>query len=151
MSEETTTPAQAENAPAAPKPERDAPRGAGRANGDESRAAFQKEGRPRGKRRKKVSYMTINKIYSVDYKDLALLKRFVNEQGKILGSRQTGATAKQQRMLSSAIRRAREMALMPFVALDTGGNDRPFYNRERGPRRYSGPPRENRDQQSDRD
>lgn len=64
----------------------------------------------------KISYLTINKIYVVDYKDVALLRRFLTERGKMLPRRQTGNTAKQQRMVSQAIKRAREMALLPFVA-----------------------------------
>jgi small subunit ribosomal protein S18 len=74
--------------------------------------------RPRSKRRRKVSYLTQNKIFIIDYKDTALLKRFINERGKILPSRQTGATAKQQRQICQAIKRAREMALLPFVNKD---------------------------------
>jgi small subunit ribosomal protein S18 len=73
------------------------------------------EGRFKARRRKKVSYLTINKITHVDYKDIQILRRFINEHGKIVSSRQSGATAKQQRMVSEAIKRAREMALLPFV------------------------------------
>lgn len=73
------------------------------------------EGKFRGKRRRKVSYLTLNKIEVVDYKDVAVLRRFINERGKMLPTRQTGNTAKQQRMISAAIRRARELALLPFV------------------------------------
>ena len=74
-----------------------------------------REPRLRRRGRSKVSYLTINKIYSVDYKDVGLLKRFLTDRGKILPRRQTGNTAKQQRMISRAIKRAREMALLPFV------------------------------------
>lgn len=74
----------------------------------------------RGRRRRKVSFLTINKIDSVDYKDVATLRRFLTDRGKILPSRQTGNTAKQQRMISRAIKRAREMALLPFVVSETG-------------------------------
>ena len=52
----------------------------------------------------------------IDYKDTDLLKRFVNEQGKILPRRITGVSAKFQRQLTRAIKRARQIALMPFVA-----------------------------------
>lgn len=76
------------------------------------------EGRAKRRGRRKVSYLTTNKIDSVDYKDLAVLRRFLSDRGKILPSRQTGATAKQQRMISRAIKRAREMALLPFVVSD---------------------------------
>ncbi|HXH61502.1 MAG TPA: 30S ribosomal protein S18 [Fimbriimonadaceae bacterium] len=75
-----------------------------------------REPRIRRRGRSKVSYLTLNKIETVDYKDIATLKRFLTERGKILPRRQTGNTAKQQRMISRAIKRAREMALLPFVA-----------------------------------
>ncbi|MBL8047278.1 MAG: 30S ribosomal protein S18 [Chthonomonas sp.] len=72
--------------------------------------------RPIRKRgRKKVSYLTMNKIHHVDYKDVNLLKRFLNEHGKIVPTKISGNTAKQQRMITIAIKRAREMALLPFV------------------------------------
>lgn len=73
------------------------------------------EGKPRPRRRRKVSYLTINKIDNVDYKEVNILRRFINEYGKILPARQTGNTAKQQRMITRAVSRAREMALLPFV------------------------------------
>lgn len=73
--------------------------------------------------RTKISYLTINKIDVVDYKDIAILKRFLTERGKMLPRRQTGNTAKQQRMISRSIKRAREMALLPFVATGTGAED----------------------------
>jgi small subunit ribosomal protein S18 len=76
------------------------------------------EPRFRGRRRRKVSYLTINKIDTVDYKEVNILRRFLNDRGKILPSRQTGNTAKQQRMIAQAIRRAREMALLPFVVTE---------------------------------
>ncbi len=84
----------------------------------------------KSKRRRKVSYLTINKIDYVDYKEINILRRFLNDRGKILPGRQTGNTAKQQRMIASAIRKAREMALLPFVVTEMG-QDR----REYGPRR----------------
>lgn len=74
------------------------------------------KGKKRGKR--KVSYLTVQKIDYVDYKDVAILRRFMTDRGKILPSRQTGNTAKQQRMVTRAIKRAREMALLPFVVTD---------------------------------
>jgi small subunit ribosomal protein S18 len=51
----------------------------------------------------------------VDYKDVELLKRYLNEQGKILPRRITNASAKFQRQLTRAVKRARHMALIPFV------------------------------------
>ncbi len=51
----------------------------------------------------------------IDYKDVDLLKKFITERGKILPRRLTGLTAKQQRDLTNAVKRARIVALMPFV------------------------------------
>ncbi|MCW5937811.1 MAG: 30S ribosomal protein S18 [Fimbriimonadaceae bacterium] len=95
------------------------------------------EGRAKRKGRRKVSYLTVNKIENVDYKDVAILRRFLTDRGKILPSRQTGNTAKQQRMITRAIKRAREMALLPFVVTDISDEPRPARSRnyERGPRR----------------
>lgn len=90
----------------------------------------------KGKRRRKVSYLTANKIYTVDYKEVNILRRFLNDRGKIVPSRQSGNTAGQQRMISEAIRRAREMALLPFTVQEMG-NDR----RDYGPRRERFAPR----------
>ncbi len=66
--------------------------------------------------RKKVCYFTKNKITYIDYKDVELLKRFISGNGKIIPRRVTGTSAKYQRMLATAIKRARQMALLPFVA-----------------------------------
>ena len=51
----------------------------------------------------------------IDYKDVDLLKKFITERGKILPRRLTGLTAKQQRDLTNAVKRARIVALLPFV------------------------------------
>jgi len=66
--------------------------------------------------RRKVCYFTKNKIKSIDYKDIELLKRFISPNGKITPRRVTGTRAKYQRMLATAIKRARQMALLPYVA-----------------------------------
>jgi len=52
----------------------------------------------------------------IDYKDIDLLKLFVSEQGKILPRRATGVTVQQQRQISKAIKRARVLSLLPFIA-----------------------------------
>ena len=70
------------------------------------------------KRRKKVDFIAANKIEVVDYKDTELLKRFISERGKILPRRVTGTSAKNQRKVVNAIKRARVMALLPFVDED---------------------------------
>jgi len=66
--------------------------------------------------RKKVCYFTKNKIKIIDYKDIELLKRFISANGKIIPRRVTGTSAKYQRKLAIAIKRARQMALLPYVA-----------------------------------
>lgn len=55
-------------------------------------------------------------ITSIDYKDVELLSKFVTERGKILPRRITGVTCHHQRLLTVAIKRARHMALLPFVS-----------------------------------
>lgn len=65
-------------------------------------------------RRKKYCRFTAEGITEIDYKDLALLKQYVTETGKIVPSRITGTTAKYQRQLSTAVKRARFLALLPF-------------------------------------
>lgn len=69
-----------------------------------------------GRRRRKVCYFTANHIDEIDYKDVDLLKKFISERGKILPRRVTGTCAKHQRKLTTAIKRARVMGLLPFVA-----------------------------------
>ncbi|MBB5149609.1 MULTISPECIES: 30S ribosomal protein S18 [Bacillales] len=71
-----------------------------------------------GRKRRKVCYFTSNNITHIDYKDVDLLKKFISERGKILPRRVTGTSAKYQRKLTTAIKRARIMALLPFVAED---------------------------------
>ena len=70
----------------------------------------------RPKPRKKVCYFTKNKIKTIDYKDVELLKRFISPSGKITSRRATGTSAKYQRMLAVAIKKARYMALLPYIA-----------------------------------
>ncbi|PIR82715.1 30S ribosomal protein S18 [Candidatus Kaiserbacteria bacterium CG10_big_fil_rev_8_21_14_0_10_59_10] len=60
--------------------------------------------------------LTQNDIRHVDYKDVDLLKQFVNPHGRIMGRRRTNLTAKQQRAVEAAIKRARFMALLPYIA-----------------------------------
>lgn len=66
--------------------------------------------------KKKVSRLTLERIVYIDYKDINLLRHYITERGKIIPRRITGATAKQQRMLTRAIKLARQIALLPFVA-----------------------------------
>ncbi|MGD6819020.1 30S ribosomal protein S18 [Metabacillus sp. 84] len=66
-------------------------------------------------KRRKVCFFTSNGITHIDYKDIDLLKKFVSERGKILPRRVTGTSAKYQRKLTVAIKRSRQMALLPYV------------------------------------
>lgn len=70
--------------------------------------------RKRGFSRKKVSRLTTDKSLVVDYKDAKLLRSFLSETGKILPRRITGNSAKQQREVALAIKRARHLALLPY-------------------------------------
>ena len=73
--------------------------------------------RPRGRNgRRKVCSFCVDKIDTIDYKDVARLRRFVSERAKILPRRVTGTCARHQRELTVAIKRARQIALMPFVS-----------------------------------
>ncbi len=65
---------------------------------------------------KKVCRFTQNNIKYIDYKDVKMLQRYTTEQGKIIPKRITGTSAKYQRQLSIAIKRARHMALLPYVS-----------------------------------
>ncbi|MDO4368926.1 MAG: 30S ribosomal protein S18 [bacterium] len=65
------------------------------------------------KKRKKVCYMCTGK--DVDYKDVDVLRKFINEKGKILPRRVTGACAKHQRVITGEIKKARIIGLLPFV------------------------------------
>ena len=65
---------------------------------------------------KKVCRFTQNHVKYIDYKDVKLLQKFTTEQGKIIPKRITGTSSKYQRELSLAIKRARHMALLPYVA-----------------------------------
>ena len=69
-----------------------------------------------GRKRRKVDYIAANHIEYIDYKDIELLKRFISERGKILPRRVTGTSAKNQRKLTIAIKRARIMGLLAFVS-----------------------------------
>ena len=66
--------------------------------------------------KKKVCNFCVDKIDTLDYKDVAKVKRFIAESGKIMPRRMTGVCAKHQRVLAEAVKRARVMALLPYKA-----------------------------------
>ena len=73
--------------------------------------------RPRPKRgRRKVCKFCADKATNIDYKDIRTLEKFVTERGKIMPRRMSGMCAKHQRDLAIAIKRARTVALLPYVA-----------------------------------
>jgi len=87
-----------------------------RGGSDSRRGGAPDRGRPRrGYFRKKVCRMCVNKINTLDYKDVDTLKRFITDRGKIMPRRMTGTCAKHQRVVSAAVKRARMVALLPFV------------------------------------
>ncbi len=90
--------------------------GSGGKTGGGSRAGGSSGGGGKWKARRKVCAFCVDKIEYVDYKNIARLRRFVTERGKILPRRTTGTCAGHQRIVSAAIKRAREIALLPFVA-----------------------------------
>lgn len=73
--------------------------------------------RDKGRRtRRKVCSFCVDKVEAIDYKDLPRLRRYITERGKILPRRISGNCAKHQRQLTVAIKRARNIALLPFTA-----------------------------------
>ena len=70
---------------------------------------------PRGRKRRKVCAFCVDKVEQIDYKDAAKLRRFTSERAKILPRRTTGTCAMHQRQLTEAIKRARQVALLPYV------------------------------------
>jgi len=78
--------------------------------------AFDKGGRPNRKSRKKVCAFCVDKVESIDYKDVAKLRKFTSDRAKILPRRVTGTCARHQRELTTAIKRARQVALMPYTS-----------------------------------
>lgn len=83
--------------------------GGGREGGARKSSRFK---RPR----RKVCGFCVDKVTSIDYKNATKLKRYTSERGKIEPRRKTGTCARHQRALATAIKRAREIALLPFVA-----------------------------------
>ena len=67
------------------------------------------------KTRQRYCFFCKNKIEDIDYKDVNLLKKFVSDKGKIRARRNTGACVQHQHKLARAIKRARQMALMPYT------------------------------------
>lgn len=103
---EATTPAENTAAPAAAPAEATA----------ETREPRESRPQVRGKRRKKVCIFCADKITSIDYKDIPRLRKNLSERAKILPRRVTGTCAMHQRQLTLAIKRARHVALLPYIS-----------------------------------
>ena len=73
-------------------------------------------GRPNRKSRKKVCAFCVDKVESIDYKDTQKLRKFTSDRAKILPRRVTGTCARHQRELTTAIKRARQVAHMPYTS-----------------------------------
>lgn len=74
------------------------------------------KGPRKGPARKKICKFCVDSVDRVDYKDIQRLKFYTTERGKILPARISGVCARHQRQLSTAVKRAREAALMPYIA-----------------------------------
>jgi small subunit ribosomal protein S18 len=94
-------------APAAPRPASSGPAGAKRPEMGRRRAPYPV--------RRKVCRFCAEKVRDIDYKQIQVLRTFITDSGKILSSRITGSCAGHQRQLSKAIKRARNLALLPYV------------------------------------
>ncbi|MBQ9517738.1 MAG: 30S ribosomal protein S18 [Eubacterium sp.] len=68
------------------------------------------------KGRRKVCQFCVDKVETIDYKDVAKLRKFTSERAKILPRRVTGTCAKHQRELTTAIKRARHLAMLPYIS-----------------------------------
>jgi small subunit ribosomal protein S18 len=89
--------------------------------------------------RRKSCLFCKSKVREVDYKNVEQLRRYMSERGKIRSRRMSGACRRHQRQVAVAIKRAREMALLPYVA---EGNGRPPSRSRSGERRSSDAPRQ---------
>ena len=76
----------------------------------------EKNYRPNRKPRRKVCAFCVDKVTEIDYKDIGKLRKYISERAKILPRRVTGTCAKHQRQLTTAIKRARVIALLPYVS-----------------------------------
>jgi small subunit ribosomal protein S18 len=75
----------------------------------------ERPGRPNRKGRKKVCAFCVDKITEIDYKDINRLRKYITERAKIMPRRMNGTCAAHQRQLTTAIKRARHIALLPYV------------------------------------
>jgi small subunit ribosomal protein S18 len=110
MPEESSAPPQAPAAPSAPRPQGPGGPGGPRAGGPP------RKGKRSFVRKKKVCRFCVDKVDFIDYKKADVLGQYIQERGKILPRRMTGTCARHQRWLTVAIKRAQNIALLPFAA-----------------------------------
>ncbi|MZP29912.1 30S ribosomal protein S18 [Heliobacterium undosum] len=75
----------------------------------------ERKGRKGRRPRRRICFFCVDKIETVDYKEVGKLRKYITERGKILPRRVSGCCAKHQRQLTNAIKRARHVALLPFT------------------------------------
>lgn len=92
-----------------------APRFRDRDRDRDSRERGDRRGGRFRRQRRRVCAFCVDKISHIDYKEHQRLRNFISDRGKILKSRQTGTCTKHQRALAQAVKRARQIALLPFV------------------------------------
>ena len=92
------------------------PRGGGEKRDKDRQPGRKRPGQASGPIRRKSCFFCKDKVREVDYKNVNQLRRYISERGKIRAPRMTGACRRHQRQLAVAIKRAREMALLPYVA-----------------------------------
>jgi small subunit ribosomal protein S18 len=88
---------------------------------------------PAGSGRRKSCQHCKDKVEQVDYKDVSMLQKFISEKGKIRSRRITGSCRRHQNQIATAVKRARERALLPYVN-EGGREDSPRGGRDRGDR-----------------
>ena len=91
-----------------------------------------KKGRPIAPARRRYCSLCKEKVDQVDYKDVAVLRRFVSDRGKIKTRRVSGACRRHQSQVAAAVKMAREMALLPYTVSSAGGDDKRGGRRGRG-------------------
>ena len=83
---------------------------------DRRKPRREKEEKPWKKQKKKICIFCKDKIDYVDYKDVSMLRKFISDRGKIRARRVSGNCAQHQRDVATAVKNAREMALLPYTA-----------------------------------
>ena len=106
--------AQQRTSPSGSRPGQQNSRDGGRQGQNYGRGGNQQQRRDPLK--KKADPLKVREITYLDYRDIRILERFLNDRGKLLPNRITGVSAKAQRMLETAVKHARHLALLPFVA-----------------------------------